>query len=72
MTADPTALQKFQAIVLAHPALQHELRQSPDRDSFVALMLARAREHGCALEAAEVETALAAGARAWMLRWVQR
>jgi hypothetical protein len=71
MPDSQSALQRFQAIVLADPALQRELRRAPDRASFIGLVLERAHERGCALEAAEVEAALVAAARDWMLRRLQ-
>jgi hypothetical protein len=64
-------LQRFQSIVLADPALQRELRLTPDRASFIALVVERARPCGCAIEAAEVEAALAAAAHEWMLRRIR-
>jgi hypothetical protein len=70
--ADPfPALQRFQSLVLADAALQHELRQTSSHAGFVALVAQRARERGCALSAAEVEEALVAAARCWMLRRIR-
>jgi hypothetical protein len=66
-----SALPRFQAVVLADPALQRELRRTPDRASFVALVLERAREHGCAVDAPMIEAALDAGARAWTMHWIE-
>ncbi|SEC28718.1 hypothetical protein SAMN05519104_1094 [Rhizobiales bacterium GAS188] len=68
----PSPLESFQTIVLTEPTLQHELRRAPDRVSFIALAVKRARERGCALDAAEIEAALAAAARDWALRWIVR
>jgi hypothetical protein len=64
-------LQRFQSIVLADPALQRELRLTPDRASFIALVVEHARPCGCAIEVAEVEAALAAAADEWMLRRIR-
>jgi hypothetical protein len=64
-------LQRFQSIVVADPALQRELRLTPDRASFIALVVERARPCGCAIEPAEVDTALAAAADEWMLRRIR-
>jgi hypothetical protein len=64
----PSALDDFRDIVLADPALQDELRRAPDRASFVALVLERARACGCALQRDEIDAALAAAAHDWMLR----
>ena len=66
VTPDRPALQNFQRVVLADPLLQGELRRTADRQAFVALVVVRAREHGCILDAADVEAALDEGARAWM------
>jgi hypothetical protein len=65
-------LEKFRSIVFADPALQHKLRQAPDRASFVSLVLAHATETGCPLDSGEIEAAIDAAARAWMLRWIER
>jgi hypothetical protein len=72
MTDPHPALQRFQMIVLADLALQQELLRTADRAAFVALVLARAREHDCPLDAAEIEAALDAAARAWALRGTER
>jgi hypothetical protein len=65
-------LEKFRTIVFADPALQHELRQAPDRASFVSLVLAHANEAGCPLDCAGIEAVIDAAARIWMLRWIER
>ena len=67
---DLPALREFHSVVLADPALQAELRQTVDRAAFVALVVLRARERGCALDAMDVEVALDAGSRAWMRQWI--
>jgi hypothetical protein len=64
-------LQRFQSIVLADAGLQRELRLTPDRASFIALVVERARLCDCALSAAEVEAALTAAAHDWMLRGIR-
>ena len=66
------SLETFRTIVLADPELEQELRRAADRASFVALAAARAHAHGCPLGAAEIEAALDAAARDWMLRWLVR
>jgi len=71
MAETRSPLQRFQSIVLADPALQRELRLTPDRASFIALVVERARPYGCAVEAAEVEAALVAAAHEWMLRRIR-
>jgi hypothetical protein len=73
MTDFPASLEQFRSIVLADPTLQQELRQAPDRASFVRLVVARAREQDCALDADMVEAALDAAARHQLLsQWIER
>ena len=72
VTAEQSALGQFKAIVLADATLQRELRRAPDPESFIALVIARAGERGLAIERDEIEAALAAGARSWSLRWIER
>jgi hypothetical protein len=67
---DLPALREFHSVVLADPALQAELRRPADRAAFVALVVLRARERGCALDATDVEVALNNGSRAWMRQWI--
>lgn len=70
MPETPTALQRFQQIVLQDPDLQDELRRCDDRPGFMARVLERARERGCPIEQADVEGALNAAAQEWMMHWV--
>ena len=72
MTGVASALEAFRALVLADPALERDLRATSDRQSFVALAAARAQARDCPLGAAEIEAALDAAARDWMLRWLVR
>jgi hypothetical protein len=72
VTATASPLEKFRAIVLADPVLEQELRGAADRKQFVALAAERAQANGCELAAADIEAALAAAARDWMLRWLVR
>jgi len=72
VTAELPGLAQFKAIVLADATLEGELRHAPDLDGFIALVVARAGERGLAIEPGEVEAALAAGAHAWRLRWIER
>jgi hypothetical protein len=64
------ALEQFRRAVLDSPALQARLRETSDRQSFVALMLQLGGEHGYDFTAAEVEVALGAARREWLERWV--
>ena len=65
-------LQRFQHIVLADAGLQRELRGCLDRARFVALVIVYAREHGCALEATDIEAAFNAAAHNWVTRGAER
>jgi Nif11 domain len=67
-----TPLEQFRALVLADPELEQALRGAADRKQFVALAADRAQQNGCALAAADIEGALNAAARDWMLRWLVR
>lgn len=72
MAAGPSALQRFQTIVIEDSDLQEELRRCADRPCFVARVLERARERGCVIERADVEGTLDAAASAWLMRWVRQ
>ena len=72
MTDAASALERFRALVHADPALERELRATPDRPGFVALAAARAEANGCPLPPAEIEAALDTAAHDWLLRWVMR
>jgi len=67
-----TALAAFQALVLQDDDLQRDLRGRLDREDFVQRVLERARERGLAVERAEVEAALDATMRSWLMRWLDR
>jgi hypothetical protein len=67
-----TPLEKFRALVLADPMLERELRGAADRKRFVALAVERAQANGCEVVAADIDAALDAAARDWMLRWLVR
>jgi hypothetical protein len=72
MCEAPTALQRFQMIVLEDPDLQEELRRCADRPGFVTRVLDRASERGCVIDRSDVEGALDAAAGAWLMRWVRQ
>jgi hypothetical protein len=65
-------LRQFQAIVYGDPALQSELRGAPDRETFVALVVARSRARGLAIDAADIASELEAAKRAWTVQWLSR
>jgi hypothetical protein len=72
VTVASSPLEKFRSLVLADPVLEQELRGVADRKQFVALATDRARANGCELAASDIEAALDAGARDWMMRWLVR
>jgi hypothetical protein len=65
-------LRQFQAIVRGDPALQSELRQAPDQATFVALVVARSRARGLAIDAADIAAELEAAKRTWTVQWLSR
>jgi hypothetical protein len=65
-------LRQFQAIVRGDPTLQSELRGAPDRETFVALVIARSRQRGLAIDAADIAAELEAAKRTWMAQWLMR
>jgi hypothetical protein len=65
-------LQQFQAIVRGDPALQSELRGAPDRETFIALVMARSRARGLSIDAADIAAELDAAKRTWMVQWLAR
>lgn len=65
-------LRQFQAIVRGDPALQSELRGAPDRETFVALVVARSRARGLAIDDADIAAELEAGKRTWTVQWLTR
>jgi len=65
-------LRQFQAIVLDDPVLQSELRGAPDRETFLALVLARARARGLSIDAADIAAELEAARRTWTVQWLAR
>ena len=65
-------LRQFQAIVHGDPELQSELRGAPDRETFVALVMARSRARGLAIDAADIAAELEAGKRTWTAQWLMR
>lgn len=68
MAADD--LERFRTMVLADPVLQARLREGTDPAGFAPRLVHLARERGCAVAEAEVESALHAARRSWLERWV--
>jgi len=66
----PEELARFRQAVLSDRKLQHRLRQTADRESFVRLVVAVGRDHGYRFTAADANDALRAAQRAWIERWI--
>lgn len=64
------ALTRFAEVVVADPGLVRELAAAADRATFVALVVARAGEHGYDVQPADVEAGLRDRRRAWQAQWV--
>lgn len=65
-------LRRFQTIVRGDRALQAELRQAPDWETFIALVIERCRERGLAVSGADVAAELDAAKRAFTVQWLMR
>jgi len=63
-------LERFGEIVLAEPALHHQLRVAATKEEFITLAIRLGAEFDCEFSAATVESALRAQYRAWLERWV--
>jgi hypothetical protein len=66
----PANLERFRQLVLADPALHDQLRQSANRESFIALAVRLGAEHDCAFTADDVRAGLRDSRRAWLERWI--
>jgi mannose-6-phosphate isomerase-like protein (cupin superfamily) len=66
----PEALQRFRQMVLDDLALQEELRDTMDRELFVATVVRLGAERGCHIAPGDVEEAMRAGRRVWLERWI--
>jgi Nif11 domain len=64
-------LERFRELVLRDLALQEQLREPADANSFVALVLQLGRERGFAFTESDVNGAMQAGRRVWIERWIQ-
>lgn len=62
--------ERFRQTVLRDAELQRVLRETPDRESFVALAVGLGAERGCRFTTAEVEEALRASRRVLLERWI--
>jgi hypothetical protein len=60
------SFEQFREKVLDDPSLQDELREVPDRESLIPLLIERGLQHGFAFRANEVAAAMDAARREWM------
>lgn len=63
-------LEQFCQAVLAEPALQKPLRETPDLPAFIDQMLALGAERGYTFTAEEIQAKLRAMRQAWIERWI--
>ena len=68
MPAD--GLARLRAVVLADPELQRRLLAVRDRRDFVAAVVGLGRDRGLAVEAGDVEEAIADSRRTWYATWI--
>jgi Aspartyl/Asparaginyl beta-hydroxylase/Nif11 domain len=68
--SSPEALTRFRQAVLCDRDLQHRLRQTADRESFIRLVVAVGRKRGFHFAPADVEEALRLAQRRWLERWI--
>jgi Aspartyl/Asparaginyl beta-hydroxylase/Nif11 domain len=68
--SSPDDLERFRQVVLSDLKLQQRLRETSDRESFVRLVVALAKERGYRFTARDAEEALQAAWQAWFERWI--
>ena len=64
------SLERFRQLVLQDPVLQARLRETDNREAFLALVVQLAETLGYQLTAEEVETALRISRRVWLERGI--
>ena len=64
------SFEQFRQGVLQDMSLQERLRETPDRDSFLTLLLQLGEERGYDFTVEDVEAAMLESQMAWRLRWV--
>lgn len=70
MTSSSEDLDRFGQEVLQDQDLQHQLRTTTDRESFLHLVISLGHERGYRFSVSDVEAALAAARRTWLERWI--
>jgi hypothetical protein len=68
--SSPGELERFRRAVLNDLRLQHRMRDTSDRESFIRLTVALGREHGYRFTAMDTEEAMRAEQQAWFMRWI--
>lgn len=64
------SFEQFRQLVLNDPALQQQLRSTPNMQAFLDLTVQLGVEHGYDFSIDEVQAALQASRRAWLERWI--
>jgi hypothetical protein len=60
------SFEQFREKVLDEPVLLRELRDAPDREALIRLLIERGLRHGFAFRASEVEAAIDAARQEWI------
>lgn len=63
-------LERFRQLVSEDPALQETLLSVSDNEAFIALVIELGQQRGCMVSANDVQTALDAGRRSWLERYI--
>ena len=69
-SSSPEEWERFRQAVLSDLNLQHRLRQTADRESFVRLVVAEGKGRGFRFTGHDAEAALQAAQRAWFEKWI--
>ena len=64
-------IDRFRDEVLANEDLQRQLRETPDKETFLEVMMNLGRECGYDFSIADIETALGQARRTWIERWIK-
>ena len=64
-------IDRFRDEVLANEDLQRQLRETPDKETFLEVMMNLGRECGYNFSIADIETALGQARRTWIERWIK-
>lgn len=70
LEVEPSGYEPFRRLVLSDPALQDQLIDLADHETFVRRNLELGHEHGFQFQRADVESVLQASRRAWIERWI--